>query len=139
MPDSVMEKGNAYGAKKKREVYGHDLEFLDQNKKKFEWDEEADLNNMMAQQRFHPNIPAEFPGVPLESDYHLHIPAEEEANVDKNDVSKAAAVNAKIPEGDLQYIPRTSCNYSMQDLDEVDSDSDDEKDHDNYHSNVFTG
>ena len=78
MPDSVIKKVNAYGARTKREVYGRDLEFLNRNKKQFDWDEEDDLNDMMAQQRLYPDIPANFPGVALESDYHLPFPAEEE-------------------------------------------------------------
>jgi len=32
---------------------------------------------MIAQQRLYPDILEEFPGVALESDYHLPIPAEE--------------------------------------------------------------
>ena len=51
MPDSVIKKVNAYGLKTKREVYSCDLEFLNCNKKKFDWDEEDDLNNMLAQRR----------------------------------------------------------------------------------------
>ena len=66
---------NAYGAKTKRELYGRDLDFLDLNKRKFDWDEEDDVNDMMAQRRLYPDIPVEFPGVALEYDYHLPIPA----------------------------------------------------------------
>ena len=82
MPDRVIKKVNTYGAKTKREVYGRDFDFLNRNKKKFDWDEEDDLNDMIAQQKLYPDIPAEFPGVPLKSDYHLPIPAEEEEFVD---------------------------------------------------------
>ena len=105
MPDSVIKKGDAYGSKTKREVYGRDLDFLNRNKKKFDWDEEDDLNDMLEQQKFYPDIPAEFPGVALQSDYHLPIPAEEEEIVDENAAAAAAAANAELPDDDLQDAP----------------------------------
>ena len=54
MPDSVIKKVNAYGSKTKREVYGRDLEFLNRNEKKFDWDEEDDLNDMLGNEGFTP-------------------------------------------------------------------------------------
>ena len=51
MSDRVIKKVNAYGSKTKQEVYGRDLEFVDRNKKQFDWDEEDDLNEMIAQQK----------------------------------------------------------------------------------------
>ena len=77
MPDSVIKKLNAYGYS----------EFLNRNKKKFDFNEEDDLNNMMAQQRLYPNIPAKSQGLSLESDYHLPIPAEEEEIINENATS----------------------------------------------------
>ena len=142
MPDSVIKKVNAYGSKTKREIYGRDLEFLNHNKKKFDWDEEDDLIDMLAQRKLYPNIPAEFPGVALESDYHLPIPAEEEEIVDENAATAAAAANAELPDNDLQDVLRTSSNFPMPDLVEVDSsddeDSDDEDDNDDV-GNPITG
>ena len=78
MPNRVIKNRNAYGAKTKGEVYGRDLEFLDRSRKKFDWDEENDLNDTIAQRRWYPDIPENFPTVPVESDYHLPIPVEEE-------------------------------------------------------------
>ena len=133
---------NAYGSKTKRKVYGRDLEFLNRNKKKFDWDEEDDLNDMLEQQRLYPDIPAEFPGVALQSDYHLPIPAEEEEIVDENAAAAAAAANAELPDDDLSNVPRTSSDFPMPDLVEVDSsddkDSDDEDDNDDV-GNPITG
>ena len=68
MPNRVIKKVNAYGDKMKREVYGRDLEFLNRNKDKYDWYKKDDLNNMIAKTNLHPDIPAEFPGVPLEPD-----------------------------------------------------------------------
>ena len=48
MSDSMIKKVNAYGTKTKREVYGRDLELLNRNKEKLDWDEDDDLNNMIA-------------------------------------------------------------------------------------------
>ena len=60
---------------------------------------------MIAQQRLYPDIPAEFPGVSLESDYHLPFPAEEEEVIDENAMSEAAAANAELPGNDPQDVP----------------------------------
>ena len=77
--------------------------------------------------------------MPLESDYHLSIPAEEEGIVDENAASAAAAANAKIPGDDIQDVPSISRNYSMPDLVEVDSDSDNKEDDQNDNSNGIIG
>ena len=78
MQDRVIKKVNVYGTKTKREFYGHDLDCLNHNRKKFDWDKEDDLNDMIAQRKLQPDIPVDFPRVPLESYYHLTIPVEEE-------------------------------------------------------------
>ena len=80
---------------------------------------------MIAQRRIYPDIPADFPGVPLESDYHLPIPAEEEEFVNENATSAVSAANADISNDSLQDAQSTPRNYSMSDLVEVDSNSDD--------------
>ena len=71
---------------------------------------------MIAQQRPYLDIPAEFPGVSLESDYHLTFPAEEEEIIDENAMSEAAAANAKLPDNNLGDVPRTSRDFPMPDL-----------------------
>ena len=60
---------------------------------------------MLAQRRLYLDIPAEFPGVALEPDYNLPIPAEEEEIVDGNAAESAAAANAELPDDDLQDVP----------------------------------
>ena len=87
----------------------------------------------------HPDIPAQFPRVSLESDYHLPFPAEEEEIINENAVSEAAAANAELPDDDLQDVPWSSCDFPMPDLVEGDSDSDDEEDDDDDNSNAITG
>ena len=80
----------------------------------------------MAQHRLYPDIPAEFPGLALESDYHLPFPAEEEEIVNENATSEAAAANAELSDDDL---PSGLTNYHLPDLVEADS-SDDKSDDD---------
>ena len=67
---------------------------------KYDWDKEDDLNDMISQKKLSPNIPTEFPAVPLESDYHLHISVEE--FILENAASAVAATNADIAHGSLQ-------------------------------------
>ena len=70
--------------------------FFNQNKETHDWDEYDDLNDPMGQKELHPNIPAEFLRVQLESDYHLHVSAKEEEFVDQNTTSAITATNVGI-------------------------------------------
>ena len=56
---------------------------------------------------------------------------EEEEFVNENDASAVAAANVSISHDSLQDNPGTSRNYSMSDLVEVYSNSDDRNDDDN--------
>ena len=126
---------NAYGAKTKREVYGRDLEIFNRNRNKYYWGKEDDLIDTIAQRRLYPDIPVEFPGVPLESDYHLPCSVEEEEFVNENAASAAAAANADSSYESLQDNPGAAHKYSMANLVEVDSNSDDEDEDDNTNGN----
>ena len=99
MPDSIIKKINKYGLKTRRAVYGANLEFKNRNKEPYEWDYEDDINGMMQHQakpKAHPEIPAEFPGVRLESDMDIPCEAVEEELVDDHALAAAAAANAGI-------------------------------------------
>ena len=123
---------------KERSVWPR-LEFLNHNQKKFDGDEKDDLNGIIAQRKLYPNIPAEFLGVPLESEHHLPIPAEEEKIIDENATSVTAATNAEVSNEALPDATGISRYYSMPDLVEVDYNSDAEDDDDNNDGNVLTG
>ena len=74
---------------------------------------------MIPQRKIYPNIPPEFPGVPLESDYHLPIPAEEEEIIDENAVPEAAAANAELTDDDLQDVHGHPVTFPCQILMEL--------------------
>ena len=115
----------------------------DSCQQKLEWDEEDYLKDMIAQQGLHPDISAEFLCVSLESDSHLPFPAEEEEIIDLNATSEVAAANAELLDDDLQDVPRTTRDFPMPDLVEVDSsddkDSDDKDSDDADNSNAIKG
>ena len=72
MPDRVLKIVNEWGKGTKVIKYGSKLEFLNRHQEKFNWENgELDDDGVLVQEEpiAHPGIPAEIPGVMLESDY----------------------------------------------------------------------
>jgi len=84
MPDSYRKAMDLWG-KVSKKTSTNKLEFLNRSREKFEWDNgELDISEMKVVPEVvnpHPEIPAEFPGVRLESDYDGLHPAIEPAPV----------------------------------------------------------
>ena len=104
--DWVILQVNTAGMKEKREKYGARLTFNNRNKDIFALGAEDDLNELMGNnpQVTHPDIPAKFPGVLLESNYDGPTAAVEPPVVDNNSSYARAAANVGIQhrEDDLE-------------------------------------
>ena len=96
MLDNVIKTVNTWGRKSTLEQYGANLTFKNRNKQRYNWDYKADINELMEQSHLsHPDIPNEFPGVRLDSnfDQDTSSPAILEEIVDDNTHAAAAATN----------------------------------------------
>ena len=72
MPGGVIRRMNLWGKRSKKERYGKKLNFLNRVKKEYDW-ENDELDPMEAlehaeEQRVHPEVLAEFPGIMREED-----------------------------------------------------------------------
>ena len=99
MPDRVIKKVNHWGKTQKNLKYGRNVEFLNRSREQFSWenkelDEEVGL---VEDEAVHPEIPAEIPGVELESDYEDTDGAvQDEPAPAFTDLQAAAAANADL-------------------------------------------
>ena len=72
-PDRMLKRAFDWGRKSKNLVMRDSIQFLNRKRKKFDCDnyELSDLEaNKYPIKMFHPDIPAEFPGIKLERDLH---------------------------------------------------------------------
>ena len=96
MPDDVTKTVNRWGQGQKAITFGNKLEFLNRAKKHFDWEnEELDLDDLMDEKKVHPSMPAEIPGVSLESDFEpiLDSVIEEETSASDAQVVADALAN----------------------------------------------
>ena len=128
---------NAWGrlsAKAKRKALTKQLEFLNQNKEKFSWDnEELDLSKIKVWPNLvtpHNDIPAEMPGVRLESDLVPETSAVEQPR--EPTMAQRAAHVLRVAglagtTGVRDPVPRQTTGVIDMSEDADDSDSDDEE------------
>ena len=65
MPDSNINRVNAWGKGKNCEIYDNVINFKDRRKNPYRWDYEYNLDGLLEQSKYHETdlIPAKFPGV----------------------------------------------------------------------------
>jgi hypothetical protein len=68
MPESVIRKAELWGRKAKQDDLKNNIEFLNRNREKFDWDTDEEPDEGLVEPSRHADIPAEEPGVPLESE-----------------------------------------------------------------------
>jgi hypothetical protein len=72
MPNRVIKVVEGWGRRKQWEERSSTLKFLNRQQQRFDWDNNnlADDEGLVEADASHPNIPAEFPGINLESEQH---------------------------------------------------------------------
>jgi hypothetical protein len=70
IPKRVIKRVIQMGKKSKQTRTDQTLQFLNRHKEKIDWDnEDLEIEEGLVEEEAHPDLPAEIPGVPLESDF----------------------------------------------------------------------
>ena len=98
MPDRVVKKMEWWGKQTRRELYPGGIEYKNRKNEPFEWTYEDDLDGLVEEvaEAPLPDVPAEFPGVLLESDLEGPVDAVEEEPENAEAAMEAAAANAGL-------------------------------------------
>jgi hypothetical protein len=96
MPERVVKHVIKMGKKSRQSRSADTLEFLNRHKEKYDWDnEELEIEEGLVEDEPHPDLLAEIPGVPLESDYEsddvVEVP-----EVTELEIAEQAARNANL-------------------------------------------
>jgi hypothetical protein len=71
------------------------LQFLNRHREKYDWDnDKMEIDEGLGGDEAHPDLPAEIPGVPLESDFESNLI--EQTEVSELYIAMAAARNANL-------------------------------------------
>ena len=94
MPTSVIRKAESWGKKAKHDALKQKVEFLNRNKKKFDWDTDKEPNEgLLEYPPTYLGVPAEEPVVPLETEYDDPMPTVTEDTSSLSDQASAALAN----------------------------------------------
>jgi len=97
------------GQKSKQTRSDQTLQFLNWHKEKFDWDnEDLEIEEGLVEDEAHPDLPAEIPGVPLESDFESDVI--EQPEIRELDIAIAAARNANLADSSNDPIEITGVN-----------------------------
>ena len=95
MPDLMIKAVIKMGQKNKKTHCAETLQFLNRHREKYDWDnDKMEIDEGLGEDEAHPDLPAEIPGVPLESDFESNLI--EQTEVSELDIAMAAARNANL-------------------------------------------
>ena len=97
------------GQKSKQTRSDQTLQFLNWHKEKFDWDnEDLEIEEGLVEDEAHLDLPAEIPGVPLESDFESDVI--EQPEIGELDIAIAVARNANLADSSNDPIEITGVN-----------------------------
>jgi hypothetical protein len=129
MPDDAIKTVNRWGQGQQAITFGNKLHFLNRAKKHFDWEnEELDLDDLVDEKKVHPSIPAEIPGVSLESDFEpiLDTIVEEEPSASDKQVAADALDNTGLSQTGTD-VARGVIDVDVPTVEDVTDDSDDKE------------
>jgi len=118
MPEFVIRKAELWGKKAKQDDLKNKIEFLNRNREKFDWDTDEEPDEGLVELPFtHKDVPAEEPGVPLESE----MDSDTDAVVDKIRPVSEQAQAALANDGAYQVLRDESAGVRTEvDLTDID-------------------
>ena len=119
MPSIVVKKVNDMGRRSKRERYGRELEFPNQKKEQFDWDNmelEDDAMILVEDTPIHPTITAEIPGNELEEEQIGPISAVEEVETSEAELALAVMLNTNLVFRPKDDQPQNDCDVPGVDI-----------------------
>ena len=128
MPARVLKLVNAWGKNPQGVLYGNKFEFRNRKNEEYGWDnEDLDVGtDIVDRDNPHPSIPAEIPGVELESDYESVVEAVQPAPI-PSAATRAAATRANSDIGGTAGVAPAKIP-GVDDVTEDAESSDDEDD-----------